>query len=164
MVFDSTLSRISDHYSTYYSVLNNSRISNIFWIARRVRVICRSLMNTNKKCHFLSELPETSSLNSGGKFKCRSLSKLTRENSIPVTPISVSAKPVSNQNLGDDSQRSSISSASGQSVSTQCTTTAHVKTMLVKKSSLSEEDEGIVLRPLIPPNDSDQQLNDTSFV
>ena len=73
-----------------------------------------------------SEFPDTSENNSGGKFNCLSLPKLI------TTPTSVSGEKklppdvvvvVSNVVVvGEDSQRSSISSASGQSVSTQCTT------------------------------------------
>ena len=43
-VFDSRSSRILGHCSTNYSTPNNGRISNIFWIVRRGRVIRRSLM------------------------------------------------------------------------------------------------------------------------
>ena len=45
-VLDSTPSRILGHYWAYYSTPNNGRISNIFRVARRGRVIRRSLMCT----------------------------------------------------------------------------------------------------------------------
>ena len=43
-VFDSIPSQILGHYLAYYSTLNNGRILNIFRIAWRDRVICRSLI------------------------------------------------------------------------------------------------------------------------
>ena len=45
-VLDSTPSRLLGHYSVYYSTPSNGRISNIFWIARRGRVIRQSLFGT----------------------------------------------------------------------------------------------------------------------
>ena len=45
-IFDSRLSQILGHYSTYYSTPNICRISNIFRIARRSGVIFRSLLKS----------------------------------------------------------------------------------------------------------------------
>jgi hypothetical protein len=85
----------------------------------------------------------------------------------------MSAFPVSG-NIGDDSQRSSISSASGQSVTTQCTTTG-TRTDSVKKSEIGkdtnletsskdDEDEGLILKPLLSSSESPTEVPKINFV
>ncbi len=132
------------------------------------------------KKKWFSEPQETATTNSGGKFNCLPIPKLSRESPRPsisdpklTLPGEMSAFPVSG-NIGDDSQRSSISSASGQSVTTQCTTTG-TRTDSVKKSEIGkdtnletsskdDEDEGLILKPLLSSSESPTEVPKINFV
>ena len=129
---------------------------------------------------WFSELQETATTNSGAKFNCLPIPKLSRESPRPsisdpkrTLPAEMSVFPVS-CNIGDDSQRSSISSASGQSVTTQCTT-AGTRTDSVKKSDIEknvnhetsskdDEDEGLIFKPLLSTSESLPEVPKTNFV
>ncbi len=130
--------------------------------------------------NWFSEPQEAATTNSGGKFNCLPIPKMSRESPRPsisdpklTLPGEMSAFPVSG-NIVDDSQRSSISSASGQSVTTQCTTTGTL-TDSVKKSEIGkdtnletsskdDEDEGLILKPLLSSSESPTEVPKINFV
>ena len=100
------------------------------------------------------DFPETAGNSSTGKFGCLSLPKISPSPSLRRKPEIIVVP-----NIGDDSQRSSISSASGQSVATHCTTatTATVTDKLMTTSmnvandaiDMDDDDDGLILKPLL---------------
>ena len=106
------------------------------------------------------DFPESAGNNSAGKFGCLSLPKISPSPSVRKKPDIVVVP-----NIGDDSQRSSISSGSGQSVATHCTTmtttmaSASASTNVADKSTttslshvandLDDDDDGLILKPLL---------------
>ena len=157
-----------------------NRLLKMKWICHLIVFLSFFVCCKKYSLGWFSELQETATTNSGGKFNCLPIPKLSRESprpsiSVPkrTLPAEMSVFPVS-ANIGDDSQRSSISSASGQSVTTQCTTTG-TRTDSVKKSDIGnnvnhktsskdDEDEGLIFKPLLSTSGSPPEVPKTNFV